>query len=628
MTLAPALADPFGASALDTTRWSAGSWSGGPYVPQVANGVLTMPGGNAGWVRSLTTYHRGEIEFVGIFGMGAWQHVGFGADGFEGNRYLLFSTFLGNGNLYARVNNNASEQYLNLGPVPTSPGRYRIVWSALDVTTDQVSFWIDGTQVAQFTIPSAGFATAYAYLSNAGAAPLILDNVTAAPAWSPTGAMTTCTLDAGANAQWDSFSWQGAIPGGTSMSVEVRTAATLDAWGAWQSLPGGAAILLTNPARYVQVRVTMAGGAASPQVDSLFLQQSPVVVVPTSSPDPPTATPVTPTATPEAATPTPLPTATPTLAPTATPVIPTATSTPTFTPELPTATPTIEFPTATPTPLPPSPTPEPPTATPTPAEVIFADNFESGSLAAWSTLSRLDGGDLSVTAAAALEGNLGLQVVIDDNRALYVQDDRPAAETRYRVRFLFDPNSIPMASGNAHVIFQGLSSSGITIVATEFRFSSAQYWLRMLARTDDGVQRSTAWSILGDSPRAVELDWQRSAAPGLNNGSATLWMAGVQQPSLTGLDNDTYTLETVRLGPSSGIDTGTRGTCYLDTFVSHRTTPIGPLVAGNTGFSADASYNTESSGLGPADNDRWRGKSAPAFYLPFVIQGIPAEMRA
>jgi hypothetical protein len=46
--------------------------------------------------------------------------------------------------------------------------------------------------------------------------------------------------------------------------------------------------------------------------------------------------------------------------------------------------------------------------------------------------------------------------------------------------------------------------------------------------------------------------------------------------ALTGIDNDTKRVEMVRLGAVTGIDSGTRGTYYFDTFESHRTGYIGP----------------------------------------------------
>jgi hypothetical protein len=144
---------------------------------------------------------------------------------------------------------------------------------------------------------------------------------------------------------------------------------------------------------------------------------------------------------------------------------PTATATPSNTPtDTPTATPTSNgIPTSTPTATntaTPTNTPTPTnTATPTPtstpiADVIFANGFESGNLTGW-TSSATDNGNLGVSATAALVGSNGLQALINDNNSLYVADDTPITEARYRARFYYDPNSITMASGNAHYIFYG-----------------------------------------------------------------------------------------------------------------------------------------------------------------------------
>jgi hypothetical protein len=81
-----------------------------------------------------------------------------------------------------------------------------------------------------------------------------------------------------------------------------------------------------------------------------------------------------------------------------------------------------------------------PTSSPTAVpDLIFADGFESGNLSSWSG-STTDAGDLRVSPGAALTGAYGLQAGIDDNNSIYVTDDSPNAEARYRARFRFDPN--------------------------------------------------------------------------------------------------------------------------------------------------------------------------------------------
>ena len=256
---------------------------------------------------------------------------------------------------------------------------------------------------------------------------------------------------------------------------------------------------------------------------------------------------------------------------TATPQSPTATWTPTSTPMPPTATLTgtatvIATPTHTPT----------SSATPGTGDLIFADGFESGNLTAW-TSSMVDGGDLSVSPSAALVGGQGLQALIDDNNTLLVIDDSPAAETRYRARFYFDPNSIPMAIGNAHLLFQGFSDSGaVQVLQLELRYQATGYEVRALLMNDAKVWISTSWIPLSDAPHALELDWRAASAAGANNGGLTYWIDGVPRADLTGVDNDTRRINQVRLGAASGVDDGTRGTYNFDSFESRRQNYIGP----------------------------------------------------
>ena len=257
---------------------------------------------------------------------------------------------------------------------------------------------------------------------------------------------------------------------------------------------------------------------------------------------------------------------------------PTATETPTNSPTS-TKTATFTFtPTNTPTPSP-TQTPRPtrtPTFTPSPTlDLIFADGFESGDLSAWSS-SVTEGSDLSVSTAAALVGNNGLQVVIDDNTAIYVIDDQPTAEPRYRARFYLKPNSIPMTSGDTHVVFLGYSGTSTAVLRVQFRFMNGSYRIRASLRNDRATWINTQWFIISDSTHFIELDWQASTGPGAHNGGLTLWVDGSPHANLTGVDNNQHRIERVRFGAVAGVDTGTRGTYYLDAFESRRQTYIGP----------------------------------------------------
>jgi len=84
------------------------------------------------------------------------------------------------------------------------------------------------------------------------------------------------------------------------------------------------------------------------------------------------------------------------------------------------------------------------------SDTIFADGFESGGLGAWSA-SVTDGGDLSVSAAAALKATTqGLQAVVNDTVGIYVQDGSPDNEQFYRARFHFNTGTFDPGEAQAH----------------------------------------------------------------------------------------------------------------------------------------------------------------------------------
>jgi subtilisin family serine protease len=209
------------------------------------------------------------------------------------------------------------------------------------------------------------------------------------------------------------------------------------------------------------------------------------------------------------------------------------------------------------------------------SDVIFADSFESGNLSAWTSCS-VDGGDLSATSAAKLAGNYGMQAWIDDNVSIFCTSDHPNAETRYRARFYFDPNSIGMASGDAHMILRGYSGTSTVVMRVEFSRSASGYQIRAALMNDGSTWTQTSWFPLSDAPHSIELDWRAATGAGANNGGLTLWIDGSQKADITGIDNDTRRIDRVQWGATTGLDTGTRGAYYFDVFESRRQTYIGP----------------------------------------------------
>lgn len=320
VSLAATFADEFTSATLDPARWISGSWTGGAYTPTLTNGVLSLP--RSGFVRSQTTYTRGAIETVANFGNGAWQHLGYGSLDFAGDRYFIFSTFNGDGNLYVRVNNGGTEQRVNLGAIPTGARRYRVEWSVLDAATDRLAFLIDGTQVAQLDVTNAGATNLYAYLSNNGTSTLSVDWIQVAPTYVMSGTYISCVLDASALNAWQTISWNVGLPVSTSLIVQTRTSPDSVTWSVWSDATNSTGSAIANPARYIQYQLLLSASDSqvTPLVNSVTLNSAPAST--------PTATSVftaTPTSTPTAtATPTntatPTRTATSTATSTATPV--------------------------------------------------------------------------------------------------------------------------------------------------------------------------------------------------------------------------------------------------------------------------------------------------------------------
>jgi hypothetical protein len=205
-------------------------------------------------------------------------------------------------------------------------------------------------------------------------------------------------------------------------------------------------------------------------------------------------------------------------------------------------------------------------------DIIWSDDFEDGTLSGWSS-ALTDGDDLRVTSAAALEGSHGLQGDVDDTTSLYVQDDAPDGESRYRVRFLFDPNGFDpgVANGKHRVrLFIALGGSpSVRVVTLVLRLVNGEYGLLARVRRDDGTRANTPVVAIEDGPHTIEVEWRRASAPGADDGALELWIDGVSRATLTAIDNDGTGIDFARLGALT-VKPGATGTLFWDAFQSWR----------------------------------------------------------
>ena len=212
----------------------------------------------------------------------------------------------------------------------------------------------------------------------------------------------------------------------------------------------------------------------------------------------------------------------------------------------------------------------PGTQPPLPGE-IFVDGFESGDLAAWDSSYTQGAGSLAVTALAAQEGSFGLQVSVSIGPAfLFVEDHSPEVENHYNAAFRLDPNSLTMAEGSAHTVFNLLSHGGTT-GQLRLRYSAGSYQLRFDSFGDDGSifhAPEFGWANISDAGTAVRLEWLAATEPGANDGQMRLWIDDLVAGERRGIDNDQKVVERIRLGLTGGLDSGTSGSYFLDDFSS------------------------------------------------------------
>jgi hypothetical protein len=212
-------------------------------------------------------------------------------------------------------------------------------------------------------------------------------------------------------------------------------------------------------------------------------------------------------------------------------------------------------------------------------DIVFADGFASGDLSAWSS-SQVDGGDLAAASTARLAPTVpGLEAVVDDANPVYVVDETPSDEGRYRARFRFDPTGFDPGTAQGHLrtrVFLAFDESPTRrLFAIVLRLQAGVYSLMGRARLDDNSQADTGFFPIGAGPHVVEVDWHRSSAPGANDGSFQMWIDDAPVSTLSALDNDAGGVDFVRMGALS-VKSGAAGTLHWDEFESRRLTVIGP----------------------------------------------------
>ncbi len=207
-------------------------------------------------------------------------------------------------------------------------------------------------------------------------------------------------------------------------------------------------------------------------------------------------------------------------------------------------------------------------------DAISDDQFESGDISGWNAAS-IDEGDLRVSSTAALEGNYGLEVLIDDTTELWVEDVYPSTESHYRARFYFDPNSIVMPTNSTMDLFYGIDVESETIIYIELRSIYDEYQIRISTLDDSDNWVNSYWFPISNDPHAIELEWQASSSSTSTDGQITFWIDGLEKSQISDMDNDTKRIDNIQLGVLNISSSLITGTVFFDDFASKRTSYIG-----------------------------------------------------
>jgi hypothetical protein len=258
ISLQPAVGGDFFGTALPA-GWSSAEWNAGG-ASTVSGGMLLVDGARA---NTDALFGPGQsLEFVATFGSNPFRHVGFGVT-LNDAPWAIFSTFSGDGSLYARTNNGtSSSETLIPGNWLNAPHRYRVDW-----TPTAVVYFIDGVVVATHNAVITTNMRPLASDLHADANPLRVDWLRMGP-YATAGTFVSRVLDAGAVTTWGSMSWTASGGSGVAMSIRIGNSPTPD--GSWTAFTpvGSSGSPISGASRYVQYQATLSGDGTSTPIIS------------------------------------------------------------------------------------------------------------------------------------------------------------------------------------------------------------------------------------------------------------------------------------------------------------------------------------------------------------------------
>jgi hypothetical protein len=107
-------------------------------------------------------------------------------------------------------------------------------------------------------------------------------------------------------------------------------------------------------------------------------------------------------------------------------------------------------------------------------------------------------------------------------------------------------------------------------------YSGGTYYIQLNVKDDAGVKTKTGWIELTDEVHTIEVDWAAATSDGANDGYTEVYIDDVLQEAVTGLDNDTWVVESFRMGFTSRlVGKSISGIFYIDDVATSNNGHIG-----------------------------------------------------
>jgi hypothetical protein len=185
---------------------------------------------------------------------------------------------------------------------------------------------------------------------------------------------------------------------------------------------------------------------------------------------------------------------------------------------------------------------------------------------------------LTVTNAAAMEGNFGMEVTHTTTGPYdkaYVTSLEPTDETVLRVRFLFNYTNCTFANKGGHTIIMAREDTFGTVWRLNFVYNQTmdKYVARLFTYEDDGTLRFVGGAVITAVDTPIGVEWSAASAPGANDGRVALYKFDVTTAgrTKTNIDNDTQNVDKVLMGTVTNPNATTSGSLYFDSYESYRT---------------------------------------------------------